>query len=274
MKITVITACYNAANDLEATIKSVLMQTYKDVEYIIVDGLSNDGTADILSRYKDFASLIIREKDNGVFEAMNKGVRAATGELLFFLNAGDVFYNEFVLEHIAKRYSIVDADIIFGDVVLFNPATGYNFFKDHTMVDKRYFYFNTLCHQGVFVKKSLFDRFGCFVENYKIAGDYEWFLRTIFRNGARLHQTDLIISVFKFGGISSRPELDALHRQERKEVQKQYFSRFETLFFENSVTDKNLAGRLLNISLYKLIRKIFRWDIHRVDVPNWYVDLK
>lgn len=268
MKFTVVTACYNAENELEETIKSVLAQSYSNIEYIIVDGQSEDGTAEILEKYRDAVSLIIREKDSGVFEAMNKGIGAATGEVLFFLNAGDVFYNDRVLEHVADQFSAVETDIIYGEVIIYNPITGYNFLTNHSNVDKRFFYFNTLCHQGVFIKKSLFKQCGLHVQNYKISGDYEWFLRAVFKHRARLHQMDLIISIFKFDGLSSRRELEELHRQERKTIQKSYFKPWETFIFENSLPYKNRTGKLLNLSIYKILRKIFRWNTCRIEISK------
>ena len=116
-KITVITICFNIGNELEQTIKSVIGQSYPNIEYIIIDGGSTDDTMAVLKRYKDNISLIVSEPDKGVYDAMNKGVRLATGDYVNFMNGGDRFSNSEVLTTLFSDLANLDYDVVFGDTI-------------------------------------------------------------------------------------------------------------------------------------------------------------
>ena len=114
-KISVVTVCYNAVNDIEKTILSVINQTYPNIEYLIIDGGSKDGTMDIVNKYKDKIDVIVSEPDKGIYDAMNKGIDRATGDWINFMNAGDCFYNNVALESVFPRnYESVNFDILYG----------------------------------------------------------------------------------------------------------------------------------------------------------------
>jgi glycosyltransferase involved in cell wall biosynthesis len=113
-KVSIITVCFDAEDDIEKTIQSVLNQTYNDIEYIIVDGKSTDGTMDIIKIYENRISKIICEPDKGIYDAMNKGIRAATGDVLYFLNAGDRLCDGNIIEKVAKEFEKSKALIIYG----------------------------------------------------------------------------------------------------------------------------------------------------------------
>lgn len=114
-KISVVTVCYNAINDIEKTILSVINQTYSNIEYIIIDGGSTDGTMDIVNKYKDKIDVIVSEPDKGIYDAMNKGIDRATGDWINFMNAGDCFFNNVALENVFPRnYESVNFDILYG----------------------------------------------------------------------------------------------------------------------------------------------------------------
>lgn len=119
--ITIITVAYNAVKDIENTILSVLNQTYPNIEYIIIDGGSTDGTLDIIKKYEDKISYWVSEADKGIYDAMNKGALKATGEWLNFMNAGDTFYDQQVLEKVFKDNDWSDADVIYGDINIEYP---------------------------------------------------------------------------------------------------------------------------------------------------------
>ena len=115
--ISIITISYNAVKDIENTILSVLNQTYPNIEYIIIDGGSTDGTLDIIKKYQDKITYWVSEPDKGIYDAMNKGTLKATGEWLNFMNAGDTFYNEQVLENVFRDNNWENTDVIYGDVI-------------------------------------------------------------------------------------------------------------------------------------------------------------
>lgn len=255
MKISVITVCYNAQDVIEETIKSVIAQTYSHIEYVIVDGNSTDNTLLIVNKYKTRINKVISENDKGVYDAMNKGIKVATGDLVFFLNAGDVLFNDKVIQNIVDECNTSNAEILFGDVIILENETGYSRLKDHQSVDKIYFYSNTLCHQGTFFKADVFGKCGLFDESYRISADYEWLLRALFKYNVKLARTNLIISIFKLGGISSNKDFEELHLKERRKIQRIYYSRFERFLFRARLFDQIAA-----ISVRRLLRKLFRWN--------------
>ena len=169
--ITIITVAYNAVKDIENTILSVLNQTYPNIEYIIIDGGSTDGTLDIIKKYEDKISYWVSEPDKGIYDAMNKGTLKATGEWLNFMNAGDTFYNEQVLEKVFKDNNWSDTDVIYGDVIYVYPD------KEEirkTTSLKRIKVGIPFCHQCVFVKTKLQQQY-LFNTNYIICCYYDFF---------------------------------------------------------------------------------------------------
>lgn len=115
---SIITICYNAASDIERTLQSVVAQTYRNIEYIVIDGASTDKTLDIISKYSAEVSQMVSEKDGGLYDAMNKGLSLATGEYVCFLNAGDSFFEEKTLEKIVQGLDGSTPDLIYGDTAL------------------------------------------------------------------------------------------------------------------------------------------------------------
>lgn len=180
-KISIITVCYNACKVIEKTIESVLAQSYPDKEYIIIDGGSTDGTVDIIKKYSDKISYWVSEPDKGIYDAMNKGIDAATGDWINFMNAGDTFVEDRTLELVADRIeSTQSADIVYGDTI-----KAYKYGKKECKplqlrLMARHIVF---CHQSSFVRTELMkkDKFSL---KYKIAGDYDFFYRQYTANRA------------------------------------------------------------------------------------------
>ena len=197
--ITLITVAYNAVKDIENTILSVLNQTYPNIEYIIIDGGSTDGTLDIIKKYEDKISYWVSEPDKGIYDAMNKGALKATGEWLNFMNAGDTFYNEQVLEKVFKDNDWSDADVIYGDVVYvypnkedFRKALSINRMKKNI----------PFCHQSVFVRTELQQKH-LFNTTYKICADYKVFF-DLYNEHYKFKYKNIIVSKFLFGGCSTK----------------------------------------------------------------------
>lgn len=195
-KISIITVCYNAGKEIEETIKSVINQTYKNIEYIIIDGKSSDNTIEIVNNYADSIDLIISEKDNGIYDAMNKGIDYAHGEWLIFLNAADSLYSQTILEDIFKLKNYTE-DIIFGDVMNEYKWGKVRIEGKHfTGVEKRM----PFCHQSAFVRRSVLLK-NKFDLNYRICADHNQFYN-LYLNGYKFYHIPKIISNFNTNGVS------------------------------------------------------------------------
>ena len=198
MKVSIITATYNSAATLRDTLDSVLAQTYQDIEYIIVDGLSADGTQEIVKAYEArFGGRLrlVSEKDKGLYDAMNKGVRMATGDWILFMNAGDTFASDDVLQCLFDAVDPAQADVIYGDVVKGGQvkAAPREFRLYHRML---------FCHQSVLTRRS------CLLDTpfdicHRLSADFKFFLLQ-YQQGARFQYVPLPVSVFDTGGVSNR----------------------------------------------------------------------
>ncbi len=225
MKISIITVCRNAQDTIEETIKSVLMQTYNDIDYIIIDGKSTDYTLHLLQKYQSKISTIVSEKDKGIYDAMNKGIEKAKGEIIHFLNSGDTLYNKNIISHIVQVFKNEERDIVYGDVVLIDPSSpNKKLLKCHKYADDAYLTSENVCHQGIFTKKQVFTKYGGFNTKYKLAADFDWFLRSLFKYKIDSYYTDKIIANFLLGGVSMSGNPRFL-MGERKEILSSYFSR-------------------------------------------------
>jgi glycosyltransferase involved in cell wall biosynthesis len=233
LKVSVITVCYNAEKFIEYAINSVLKQTYKDIEYIIIDGASTDNTISIVNKYNLKISFFSSEPDEGIYDAMNKGINVATGDILYFLNSDDRFYDNYVVENVIKLFQTDEKlDLIYGNIVLYNPITKESFIKIHENVSKMYFSKNVICQQAVFFKKKLFMKCGLFDTSYQIVGDHEWELRAFCKNNIAWKYHPIIIANYMDGGMSSPSKSLELANKERRKVVEKYFNRQELLKYK------------------------------------------
>ena len=202
-KISIITVVYNAGDLLEWTIKSIHDQCFKDIEHIIIDGGSNDRSLDIIKKYEHVITKWISEPDEGLYYAMNKGLRLAEGEYILFLNAGDIFYNTDVLENIFGG-SKNDSDILYGQTMIVDPKgreIGMRRLKAPEVLTWKSLIDGMLvCHQSFIVKKSIAPEYNI---KYKIAADYDWMLNCLKKAGT-ITNTHQIISKFLDGGLNKQ----------------------------------------------------------------------
>ena len=196
--ITIITVAYNAVKDIENTILSVLNQTYPNIEYIIIDGGSTDGTLDIIKKYEDKISYWVSEPDKGIYDAMNKGTLKATGGWLNFMNAGDTFYNEQVLEKVFKDNDWTDTDVIYGNVNIEYPKKKK---LKKPLPLKKIEQQMVFCHQGSFVRTMLQKQY-LFNTTYRISADYNFF-HQLYIEGKHFHYLNFVIAIFLYGGVST-----------------------------------------------------------------------
>ncbi len=226
MKITVITVCLNAQDLIERTLKSVCEQSYKDIEFIIFDGMSNDGTKEIIEKYIEHIDFFRREKDAGVYNAMNAAVKKASGEYVVFLNAGDVFVDKYVLENVAKRIKALNCpSIAYGQTIYMDTNGNKTGFESCSDVDKKYYFaYHNICHQSVFYKKEMFEN-DKYDETFKIYADWDFNVRNIIKKNLPAAFLDMPVSIFYEGGISTNKKNSNLFKQERKRIQKKYFKK-------------------------------------------------
>ncbi|WDN89435.1 glycosyltransferase [Desulfosarcina sp. BuS5] len=207
MKISVITVCRNAEATISDTLFSVQEQSYNNIEHILIDGASSDGTADIIRKHERRLAYWVSEPDQGIYDAMNKGIQQATGDLVGFLNADDIFANNMVLEWIAKAFSERDISACYGDLI----------YVDHTDLSRvvRYYrskYFTPAriacgvmpAHPTLYLKNDIFKKFGLFKTDYRIAADFEFIARIFGKQMIKFHYIPRVLVKMRMGGISTR----------------------------------------------------------------------
>lgn len=244
MKLSIITVTYNNSQGLERTIKSIEKQTCKDFEYIIVDGSSNDNSLEIIKKYEKCISKWISEPDNGIYNAMNKGVKIANGDYCLFMNSGDELYSENTVENI---YSC-DFTEDFVQGITYQVRNGietmYNPPKDITLAF--YFYGNNNYHQSSLIKREMLLRHP-YDEKLRIASDYKFNIECIIIYNCSYKPIDVIISNYEYGGRS----VSVKHKDEIRKI------------YEELIPNRIKADYLDNICCYKkpgkYIMPILRW---------------
>lgn len=200
MLFSIITVCFNSEKTIERTIKSVLEQSCQDYEYILVDGASSDRTLEIIHKYKPLFQgrmKLISEPDKGIYDAMNKGIQAASGELIGIINSDD-YYEKDALEKIARAYSGYDYTIIYGMLrTILNGKEVAVYIKNHEFLEK-----DMIAHPSCFVTKKIYNRFGGYSLQYPYSADYEFMLRIKRQKEVRFTPIYSIISNFSLDGAS------------------------------------------------------------------------
>jgi glycosyltransferase involved in cell wall biosynthesis len=199
VKLSLITVCYNAADLIQATLQSALNQSFKDFELVIIDGGSTDNTLSLLEPFKPYIGALVSEKDKGIYDAMNKGVKLAKGEWVYFLNAGDSFYHPEVLKDVFNHSASFTSDFIYAKVQTLNEPTGVDYVAGEPVSFQDFYFKYPICHQASFAKRKLFTQIGYFETNYKLISDTEWFIR-LFRNAEI--KTNFIDEVVAFYDIT------------------------------------------------------------------------
>jgi glycosyltransferase len=179
MKVSIITPSFNSAKTIEETIKSVLGQSYKDIEYIIIDGGSKDKTLEIVNKYKDKISKIVSEPDKGIYDAMNKGVKLASGEVIGILNSDDLYADEKVIEEVVKTFENYKVQCVWGDLVYFtdDPNKIIRIWRSSDYKEDLFEKGWVPPHPTFFVKKEVYEKYGYFRLDFPVAADYELMFR-------------------------------------------------------------------------------------------------
>ena len=205
MKISIITVCYNSAATLEDAIISVLAQSHPDIEHIIVDGGSTDGTSAILKKYDGRVSKIVSEPDEGIYDAMNKGINLATGDAIGVLNSDDFYASNDVVEKLVKAFT-KEADMVIGDVAFvdrFNVQKRLRFVSGSGFKPWMLRFGWMPPHPATFMRKNIYDTFGHYKTNFAIAADYDFCVRTLMSGSLRTVHTSEVLVIMRDGGAST-----------------------------------------------------------------------
>lgn len=259
-KVTVVTVTYNAEKYLEQTIKSVIEQDYPNIEYIIIDGASSDGTIDIIKKYESYITYWISEPDSGIYDAMNKGIDAATGEWINFMNAGDSFSSNNILTLISTYFPF-DYEMIYGG---FNFVDQFNNLSYNQPLDLSYIWEQMpCCHQSVFIKTSVMKHYK-YDTKYKINSDLDLLLK-IYTNKHKYKYTNLPFSNFLYGGIHTqdnpRRYLDEIY------ITSRYMKECKNIYNHQSYKNMKLEDPNFRMDS-KILYKIFNILLDRIEYLN------
>lgn len=206
MKVSIITACYNSVATIEDTLKSVVNQTYTDIEYIIVDGESTDGTIDIVNKYKEKISKISVGKDNGIYFALNKGISLATGDIIAFLHADDFYYSNRVIENVVACIKKNNVQSVYGDLYYVDSVytkKNIRYWKSDEYKPNAFKFGWMPPHPSFFVKKEVYEKYGMFNTTLRSAADYEFMLRVLHCKNISVAYLNEVLVKMRVGGKSN-----------------------------------------------------------------------
>lgn len=206
-KVSIITVVRNSVGTIAQTIKSVLEQTYQNIEYIVIDGASTDGTREIIEQYTDSIATYVSEEDAGLYYAMNKGIKMATGEIVGIINSDD-WYNVEAVQDAVACLAQKNTDVVYGKIVrITEDGRG----KDiRNMPLENLWYQMVIPHPSVFIKRDIYKKYGVFDVNYKLAADYELILR-LYSKHVKFRYLDKVMAYFREGGLSKQRYMDVFN---------------------------------------------------------------
>jgi glycosyltransferase involved in cell wall biosynthesis len=237
LKISIITSVYNNKDTIKDAIKSVLNQTYKNIEYIVVDGGSTDGTVEVIKQYEDKIDKFISEPDKGIYDGLNKGIKLATGDVIAFLHSDDIYPDNNTIEKIMNLFNKDNVDGVYGDLIYVK--------KDDINKIIRYWKscdFNAdllkkgwmPAHPTLFLKKEIYEKYGVFDLNFKIAGDYDFMLR-ILKENPKLKYLPEVLYVMRVGGESNKSLKNIVNKSKEDYIalKRNHIGGIGTLFLKN-----------------------------------------
>lgn len=238
MTVSIITASYNNVDTIEATMESVLSQTYPNIEYIVVDGGSTDGTVDIIRKYGTAVSKWVSEPDKGIYDALNKGVAMATGDIIGFLHADDILHDYFVIATIADTFEKRQCRAVYGDLVYVARNDSYNiirFWKSCPFHPKLLKQGWMPPHPALFISRDIYERYGNFNVDLRIAADYDIVLRFFSRPDFVSEYLPRVIVRMRMGGISNKSLGNILRKSQEdyKAMRNNKIGGFKSLVWKN-----------------------------------------
>ncbi|QEM05921.1 glycosyltransferase [Mucilaginibacter rubeus] len=225
-RLSVVTIVYNNVRDIERTIQSVINQTYSNIEYVVIDGLSNDGTLQVIEQYKNRVAKLVSEKDEGIYDAMNKGLALASGDYVIFMNSGDEFYDN---ETVAAVFAAADeADIYYGETEMIaddGSSLGQRRHKAPAKFTWRGFkYGMSISHQAIYIRRSLAEPYD---PRYQLSSDIDWIIRAA-KKAKKIVNVNRYVAKYLVGGMSKKRHRQSL--MERFEIMKQNYGLIPTIF--------------------------------------------
>jgi len=205
--VSIITVVFNSKNTVEWTIRSVLTQSYKNIEYIIIDGGSINGTMEVVGKHKDEITRIISEPDRGIYDGMNKGIRLASGDIVGILNSDDFYADDRVIETVVKTMKEQDADVCWGDLVYVSPKDTnkiVRYWKSSEYKEEKFKKGWMPAHPTFFVRRRVYEKYGVFNLDFPIAGDYELMLRILEKYKVKSCHISKVLVKMRAGGSSNK----------------------------------------------------------------------
>jgi len=206
MKVSIITVVWNNKDIIKDAIDSVLSQSYKDIEYIIIDGASTDGTVDIVKSYGDKITKFISEPDKGLYDAMNKGIKLATGDIIGILNSDDFYTDKYVIEKIVGTFESLHVDSVFADLIYVKPENltkTVRYYDSSKFYPAKFAYGYMPAHPTFFVRKEIYEKYGVFRTDLKIASDFDILVRLLYTNKVSYSYIQKPIVKMRLGGVST-----------------------------------------------------------------------
>lgn len=241
-KISIVTISYNSGAEIEDTIKSVINQSYPYKEYLIIDGGSKDNTMDIVNRYRDKVDYIVSEPDKGRSDAFNKGIKAATGDYIVMINAGDMLTPN-ALNDFAKYYE-PGYDVIKGNTIRWDEDTGYKSVETPVIKYPAIPFNFLVCHQSTYISKSTYENVGGYLVDFKVAMDFELMLRMT-EAGCKFRSIPADLAIFRMGGISQMSK-QRRYDEMNKAMQLNGRTWFQTAIFMTYVHLRTNVRNILN----------------------------
>lgn len=208
MKISIITVVYNNNKTIHTAIESIINQTYTNIEYILIDGGSNDGTIDIINNYQDKITILISESDNGIYDAMNKGINLATGDLVGILNSDDLYDNKYIIENVVTEFVIdKNLDILYGNLVYVDKYDTSKIVRKWNSREYYNYYFengNVPPHPTLFIRRKIYLESGIFNLDFLLAADYEFMLRIFKKNIYKSKYLNKTLVRMRLGGATNK----------------------------------------------------------------------
>lgn len=206
MKVSIITSCYNRVSTIRGAIESVLAQDFENIEYIIVDGASKDGSVDVIGEYRDRVAVIASEPDHGMYEAINKGIRMATGDVIGLVHSDDFLYDSHVISDVVRNFERTGADFIYGDGIFVDAENTDKPVRNWVGGD--YHKWKVRCgwlplHPTCYIRREVMMREGLYDESYKIAADSDFLVRYLYEADLKVHYMKRKIIRMRMGGLST-----------------------------------------------------------------------
>lgn len=238
MRISIVTICFNSLASIEETFKSIQCQSYENIEYIVIDGNSSDGTVGIIKAYSTIITKWVSEKDQGLYDALNKGILMATGDVIGFLHSDDVFFNSDTISNISEAFNSKKFDGVYGDLMYVKRDNVYKtirYWKSQSFTPSLLKKGWMPAHPTLFLKKEVYEKHGLFDLTYEISADYEFMLR-IFKNfELKFGYLPVILTKMRIGGASNRSLKNIIKKtkEDYRAIKSHDIGNILTLLFKN-----------------------------------------